>query len=486
MCRQLLPSTLATRIFLLVVTVEAAVDVTLEALILLRGEFLGSLFDRKQDEQGHSGQSLADQQVLPVYLAIFAMVRCSPRAYLLLLTRFNRHSMFTPEINALGNLTPQSRSLFQFVLAVDAIYNRNTIQIFGLVLFNLMFLAYAIISVSEVRTAFQAIDRFSDSVAVYVTIVPIMIGVAQAFFCVLSFAIWKEFGWDVFKTVRSRSASKCRLNPFDTSWAQTGASRRCTWSTRVGLLSAQEADAKTWGRAVFICICKFDTFFVFGFTLQFVVLVLKQDDVERWLTIAAAPVTLGILAAGFVAARREIKWLMATFVSGCVLGMGYFAFKLFRIFQNTDDRYSQVKKSLTTFSVISLIALLATVLQAMLVFRNFGKGLKFHMTLNRLPKHSAGGMGKPSPGLSDSGYLSDGMSDQGMHYKLESAASACAVFSDAVLIGDRLTDEHRLMRTASCRQRILSGLEGVYSVHFSRSCMMISHPHRLLTSEICS
>jgi hypothetical protein len=219
-------------------------------------------------------------------------------------------------------------------------------------------------------------------------------------------------------------------------------------------------------RAVFICICKFDTFFVFGFTLQFVVLVLKQDDVERWLTIAAAPVTLGILAAGFVAARREIKWLMATFVSGCVLGMGYFAFKLFRIFQNTDDRYSQVKKSLTTFSVISLIALLATVLQAMLVFRNFGKGLKFHMTLNRLPKHSVGGMGKPSPGLSDSGYLSDGLSDQGMHYKLESAASACAVFSGAVLIVGRLTDEHRLMRTTSCTQRILSGLEGVYSVHF--------------------
>jgi hypothetical protein len=71
-----------------------------------------------------------------------------------------------------------------------------------------------------------------------------------------------------------------------------------------------------------------DIFFVFAFSVQFVVLVLKQNDIERWLTIAAAPVTIAILAAGFLSVKREIRWLMGCFMGGCVLGMAYFGFKV--------------------------------------------------------------------------------------------------------------------------------------------------------------
>jgi hypothetical protein len=109
-----------------------------------------------------------------------------------------RNGTVSPIRRLTSELNPH-RSVFQFVLAVDAIYNRNTIQIFGLVIFNLLFLAYAIMSISEVRNAFENIGKLQDNVEIYITVVPCMIGLAQAVFCVCSWFIFREFGWEVFK-----------------------------------------------------------------------------------------------------------------------------------------------------------------------------------------------------------------------------------------------------------------------------------------------
>lgn len=47
---------------------------------------------------------------------------------------------------------------------------------------------------------------------------------------------------------------------------------------------------------IFITLLKLDVFFVFGFGLQFLVLVIKTNDPEFALTIAALPVMVAILA----------------------------------------------------------------------------------------------------------------------------------------------------------------------------------------------
>jgi len=306
----------------------------MESILLQKGDYWKGLFHTHDEAQ---------DQVLPVYLAIFAIAHA-----------------------------------FQLALAVDALINRNTIQIIGLCLFNAAFLVYAIMQIQEVKSAFSVIGNPDHSISIYTLVVPAMIGATEICYAFLSWKLFKEFGWEIFKSL--------------------GADRKI----KKMYLAYQ----------IFICLCKFDVFFLFAFSLQFVLLVLKQNDIERWLTVAAAPVTLALLAAGFVAARREIKWLMGIFMGGCVLGMGYFAFKLFRIFQDTDGRYHAVAKSLTAFSVVSIIALTGTIFQASTVFGNFGKGLKTHMGHKEKLK-----TGKAE----EAGYVDY---VPGLHYQLESAKSS--------------------------------------------------------------
>lgn len=55
---------------------------------------------------------------------------------------------------------------------------------------------------------------------------------------------------------------------------------------------------------------------------------LKKGDYELYITIAALPVTLAVLAAAVQAAKREIKWLMIGVMFFVMLGFAYFAFKV--------------------------------------------------------------------------------------------------------------------------------------------------------------
>lgn len=62
--------------------------------------------------------------------------------------------------------------------------------------------------------------------------------------------------------------------------------------------------------------------------LPTVALVLKKGDYELYMTIAALPVTLAVLAAAVQAAKREIRWLMGVVMAFVMLGFAYFAFKV--------------------------------------------------------------------------------------------------------------------------------------------------------------
>jgi len=330
-----IPSTFATRAFLAITLIEATVDIAIEAILFAKGEFQHSLFDSNgQDEKA----------ALPVYLAIFTAAH-----------------------------------LYQTILAVDALANKNTIQIIGLCLFNLMFLVYSVVQISEVRDAFTAIGQMDNVVATLSIIVPVMIGVTEIVYCFLAWKLYKEFGWVIFKSL--------------------GADRRI----KKMFLAYQ----------VFVCLCKFDLFFFFAFSLQFLLLVLAKADIERWLTLAALPFTVVLMFAGYIAARKEIKWLMGTFISGCLAGAAYFSFKLFRryLHNSTSEDYETAKKSLTVFSVLSLLLLLFTIVQSALLYRNFGRGLKFHMNSK-----------ERSTKADEAGYDFDSV--DGLHYKLSSAKSS--------------------------------------------------------------
>jgi predicted transcriptional regulator with HTH domain len=165
-------------------------------------------------------------------------------------------------------------------------------------IFNALFLLYSIIQIREVQeaTAAASIDAGISNVPIHVltTIIPIVIGISEIAYIGLGWKIYHEFGWKVYKFL--------------------GADRR---------IKKMYADYQ-----VYECLVKFDVFFWVGFSVQFIWLVLQGDDWEYYVTCAALPLSVVLLVEGHLAARYENKWMMATFMSGCVGAMIYFIYKV--------------------------------------------------------------------------------------------------------------------------------------------------------------
>ncbi|KAF7982081.1 hypothetical protein HWV62_30388 [Athelia sp. TMB] len=228
-------------------------------------------------------------------------------------------------------------------------------------IFNALFLVYAGIQITEIQQSAselvttQGISRIP--VNILTTIIPIVISVAELVYIGLAWKIYHEFGWKVYKFL--------------------GADRRIK---------------KMYGTyQIFQCLVKFDVFFWIGFSVQFIWLVLNPGDWEYYVTCAALPLSVVLLVEGHLAARHENKWMMLTFMSGCVSALVYFVHKLVKVIKYKRTQYTDTWKSLTTFSFISIILLLTTFFFACVVMNNFGRGLKTTMTKNKKSEHTRWG-----------------------------------------------------------------------------------------------
>jgi len=237
--------------------------------------------------------------------------------------------------------------VFQLAMALDAVYARNTLQFFALTVFNGLFLVYAIIQSSEVRNSLSSVSLQSGfshiPVNVLTTALPIVIAIAELAYVALAWTIYNEFGWKVYKFL--------------------GADRRIKKMFAV--------------YQIYQCLVKFDVFFWVGFSVQFTFLVLDRNSWEFYVTCAALPLSIILLVEGHLAARYENKWMMISFISGCVGAMIYFSYKFIKvIIQKNTPEFAPVWESLSTFAVIAIILLVVTFVYAWIVMRNFGRGLK--------------------------------------------------------------------------------------------------------------
>lgn len=68
-------------------------------------------------------------------------------------------------------------------------------------------------------------------------------------------------------------------------------------------------------------------------------------------------------------------------------GLSYFIFKLSRIYDpyHAND-YMPVRKSLTTFAVLTIILIILTITNALICMFNFGAGLKQHLNMRHSPQ----------------------------------------------------------------------------------------------------
>ena len=262
--------------------------------------------------------------------------------------------------------------LYQLLLAYDALRLKNTIQVIGLCIFNAALLLYAAVQIEQIQDAVhdllanKDIDNnvWTDTKAFLIAI-PCIIAVGTILLSLVAWKLYDEFAWTIYKHISADLRMKRRYLTFQ----------------------------------IYIALLKFDFFLFIGFTIQFVVIVVRQDDIEFWLTIAAIPVTILILIMAGIFTRRENRLGMASVIVGYTflktssssrllidpqtlyfVALAYFLFKLVRMYQRTYEKtFLPIRKSLTTFAIITIILIIATIVNAIMCTMNFGKGLKPHI-----------------------------------------------------------------------------------------------------------
>ncbi|GAA5900407.1 uncharacterized protein JCM6883_002833 [Sporobolomyces salmoneus] len=237
--------------------------------------------------------------------------------------------------------------VFELLVILDAFQQKNIIGILCLDAFQLALLTYSAVLNKQLANALDGSNADTPRVRLlvnaYSIVIPCVIGASSLSFFYLTWRLYEEFGWDVFK----RIGADIRI-------------RKCYQVYEI-----------------FVALLKFDGFFFLGFEIQFLVLVTGTKTVEFVLTIIALPVIL--LALGLTAVVVRIESRIGVYGSLLVqaAGMAYFAYKLARIYsEEAGPRYATAKATLTIFSVVALLMLLATFVLTGLCMSNFGKGLK--------------------------------------------------------------------------------------------------------------
>jgi len=305
-------SSMACRLYLITVLVETILDIAIESLLLQQ---VNAAVDAEESHLKTGDKVDGNKARLPVYLAIFTLAH-----------------------------------LFQAALALDAVYNRNTLQFIFLAIFNALLGVYAIIQIGEVKTLLGTEATSTIPINVLTITICVVVGLAEVAYIAFAYQIYGEFGWLVYK--------------------QIGANRRMK-----GIYGQYQ---------VYQSLVRFSTFFWLGFSVQLIALVLERTDFEFYVTIVALPLSMLLLFEGHLAARHESKWMMGTFLMGCVAALIYFIYKLFRILtQRNSDIFKSVYKSLSAFATISIMLLIITCIWAVLVLRNFDQGLKSQLSINK-------------------------------------------------------------------------------------------------------
>ncbi|KAH7390986.1 hypothetical protein DE146DRAFT_151291 [Phaeosphaeria sp. MPI-PUGE-AT-0046c] len=307
-----IPNSRWTWAFMVTAVIQVIIALALESYVF--GKFQASVdWDKAEDE--HS-----ETRTIPTYLAVF---------------------MFG--------------YLYQLWLVWDALRLKNTIQVIGLVIYNIGIAIYAAIQFDQIRDAADKLRKngyvgpeFWLDVRPMLIALPCLMALATALFAFIAWKLYDEFAWTIYKHISADLRLKRRYLTYQ----------------------------------IYIALLKFDFFFFLAFTVQFLVVVENTKPVELGLTAAALVITFFLLFFAAWWVRRESFAGMIVIIIVYFIAMGYFLFKLIRMYIAPDGRqadYEPARKSLTAFAVLTILLLIFTIIVACVCTHNFNKGLKPHV-----------------------------------------------------------------------------------------------------------
>lgn len=245
--------------------------------------------------------------------------------------------------------------VYQLVLVWDGLRLKNTIQIIGLVMYNVGLLVYGAVQMEQIEdVALQLPNDVKNDIwshtRPYLVAIPCILGLGTV---LLAFGAWKlydEFAWTIYKHISADLRMKRRYLTFQ----------------------------------IYIALLKFDFFFFLGFTVQFVVIV-ERFTIEFYLTIAAIPITIIILLAAGFFCRRESLVGTIVIIFFYIGGLTYFVFKLVRMYSpGFETPYLPARKELTVFASLTIILILLTITNACVCAHSYGKGLRPYVAKRKL------------------------------------------------------------------------------------------------------
>ncbi|KAF8188404.1 hypothetical protein BJ912DRAFT_851171 [Pholiota molesta] len=303
---------------LLATRAQRAFIATTEAIAVV--VLVGIVFHKIED---HVDLHLTRYKTVPCYLALFALAE-----------------------------------VFELVMAFDALRLRNIIQLVGILIFHGCLLVFAALQIHQTKTALvtnpdvncavqfvfancEGPGTLWNEIRPLLIAAPCIIGGSWLFMLFFIKQLYSEFGWAIFHVVGANPKMKTMYQ-----WYQ-----------------------------IVICLLKFDFFFFTGVTIQLLIVVLQHNSAEFGITIAAIPVVLILLVLCGWAVQREIKPIMITsFVM--MLGALSYLYKLVRMYSPASSfQYLTTRATLTTFTIVAFLILLATFGVSIRCYTDFDRGL---------------------------------------------------------------------------------------------------------------
>lgn len=114
--------------------------------------------------------------------------------------------------------------LYQLALVYDALRLKNTIQVIGLVLYNVGILIYAAIQLDQIRDAVNTLDEqhflvvhFWPQVKPMLVALPILMAVGTFAFAFIAWKLYDEFAWTIYKHISADLRLKRRYLTYQVS-----------------------------------------------------------------------------------------------------------------------------------------------------------------------------------------------------------------------------------------------------------------------------